>query len=122
MDFLIDECVLANTRRLLKELGFSAKPITELGKASASNGEVLNLAKQQEAILITNDLHFSNIWLYPLGSHTRIILIRQRASETTEDIERAHQVLIRLLKEVNLSELKGRLTIVDRNKYRIHKE
>lgn len=122
MDFLLDECVLGKTRKLLKELGFSTISLTELGKNSSADEIVLNLAKEQETILITNDLHFSNIVLYPAGSHLGIILLRFKASETSEEVNKVHQVLERLLKERSLSELKDELTIVDRNKYRIHKE
>ena len=121
MDFLIDECVFGKTKELLEKLGFSIISIVELGKAFCVNGEVIDLAKQQESILITNDLHFSDIALYPIGSHLGIIVLRLRTSEVNEEMEKVHIVLTRLLKEVKLSELKGTLIIVDRNKYRIHK-
>ena len=120
MKFLIDECLLGKTKSLIKKLGFFVISVVDLGKASAANGEVLSLAKNQEAVLVTSGLHFTNPPLYT-EAHSGIIVLRFRASDSPETIDQIHKVLTRLLKEVNPSEIKGNLVIVDRNKYRIHK-
>lgn len=119
--FLIDECVLGKTKKLLEKQGYVAISIQELDKASATNGEVVSLAKNQDAILITNDLDFANLILYPLGTHPGIIVLRLR-SETPESIDKLHEVLLHLLKEAKPADLKKSLTIVDPNKYRIRRD
>ena len=48
------------------QAGFSIITLKELGKSSASNSEVLYLAKTKEALLLTCDLDFSNILIYTL--------------------------------------------------------
>jgi len=120
MKFLIDECVLAKTHKLLEQEGFTAISLKDLDKLSATNGEVLNLAKNNNAILITNDLDFANFILYPPGSHPGIIVLRFR-SETPETIDSVHKILLRLLRDEKPSALEKSLVIIDHNKYRIVK-
>lgn len=121
INFLIDECVLGKTKDLLEKLGFSIITLQELKKLSASNGEVLSLAEKHKAVLVTNDLDFSNLILYPLGSHLGVVVLRFR-SEIPEDIDKAHEVLKQLFKEVKPEELQKALTIIDLNKYRIRRK
>ena len=118
MKLLIDECVLSKTARLLKEAGFSVVTIQELGKASATNGTVIQIAKENTAVIITNDLDFADVHLRP--SHKGIILLRPRI-ETPEAINEVNTVLLRVLKELPPMEIERSLIIVDRNKYRIKK-
>ena len=121
MKLLIDECVLGKTARLLKESGFSIVTIQELGKTSATNGTIINIAKKEKAVIITNDLDFGNLILYPLGSHGGVIVLRPRL-DTAEAINDVHTVLMRLFKEVKPAGIEKSLIIVGRNKYRIRKE
>jgi predicted nuclease of predicted toxin-antitoxin system len=120
MKLLIDECILGQTTRLLKNARFSVITLQELGQASATNGTVINIAKKEKAIIVTNDLDFANLMLYPLGSHPGIIVLRPK-TDAAEIIAAVHKVLMRLFKEVNPAELEKTLVIVDRNKYRIKK-
>src|SRR3989338_7628696 len=121
MRFLLDECVLGKTVKLLRNSGFAVITIQELGKASATNGTVIKTAIQEKAVIITNDLDFGNLILYPLGSHGGIIVLRPRL-DTGEAINDVHIVLMRLFKEVKHAEIEKSLIVVDRNKYRIRKE
>ena len=50
MKLLVDECVLGKTARLLKKEGFPTVTLQELGKMSATNGTLINLAKKEKAI------------------------------------------------------------------------
>lgn len=95
MKLLIDECVLGET--------------------------AINLAHKERAVIITNDLDFGNLILYPPGSHTGIIVLRPRL-DTREAIDDVHNVLMRLLKELKPAEIKKSLIIVDKNKYRLRRE
>lgn len=120
MKFLIDECVLGKTVRLLKEEGFPLVSLQELGKTSATNGTIINIADKEKAVIVTNDLDFGNLILYPLGSHGGIIVLRPRL-DTAEAIDDVNSVLISLLKELKPADIEKSLIIVDRNKYRIRK-
>ena len=121
MRLLIDECVLGKTARLLKRRGFAVITLRELGKTSVTNGTVISIAHKQKAIVITNDLDFGNLILYPLGSHGGIIVLRPRL-DTPQAINDVHAVLMRLFEEIAPSEIEKSLVIIDRNKYRIRKD
>lgn len=121
MKFLIDECVLGKTVKLLKKLEFPVITIQELGKTSATNGTVINIAKKENAVIITNDLHFGNLTLYPLGCHVGVIVLRPRL-DTTDAINAVHTILIQLLKELKPCEIENSLIVVDKDKYRLKRE
>jgi len=121
MKLLIDECVLSKTARLLRENGFSVVTVQELGKMSATNGMVISTAKKEKAIIITNDLDFSNLTLYPLRSHGGIIVLRPRL-DTPEAADEINTMLIKFLTATNPAQIEKALVIIDRHKYRIHKE
>ncbi len=120
MKLLIDECVLGKTAKLLKSKGYSVITVQELGKSSATNGTVISIAKEKRAVIISNDLDFGNLMLYPLGSHGGIIILRPRL-DTFDAIDDVHNVLLSALDELEPSEIEKSLIIVDRNKYRIRR-
>ena len=118
--FLIDECVLSKTTQFLRANGFRVKTIQELGKSSAVNGEVIELARSQGAILLTTDIGMANLDAYPLTSHHGLILLRSK-DESLEGIEDLHAALLKLLKTILPSEIHGSLCVVDGKKFRIRK-
>ena len=120
MKLLIDECVLGQTAKLLKKEGFQIITLHELGKTSSSNGAVINIANKEKTVIVTNDLDFSNLILYPLGSHPGIIVLRPRL-DAPQAINDVHRILIALLKKLKPSEIEKSLIIVDPNKYPIKK-
>lgn len=115
MKFLLDQCVMGKTKMLLKERGFSIITLKELGKSSVSNSEVVHIAKTHKAILLTHDIDFSDIRLYPPETHNGIIILK--TSPQTED--KVHSLLLKALEEVKPSVLSQSLIIIDRNKYRL---
>ncbi len=118
MKILLDNCIPGKTGKLLQEAGFSIITLKELGKSSASNSEVLYLARTNEALLLTCDLDFSNILIYPPGSHCGIIVLK--ISAATE--RPVYSVLLKALEELDPSLLSRSLVIVDKNKYRLRHE
>jgi len=118
--FLIDECVLSKTTQFLRTNGFRVKTVQELGLASAVNGEVINLARSQGAILLTTDIGMANLEVYPLTSHHGLILLRPN-DESPAGIEDMHTALLKLLKTFLLSDIRGSLCVVDGKKFRIRK-
>lgn len=120
MKLLIDECVLGKTAELLKRNGFSIITLQELGKTSVTNGAVIKISKKQKSVIVTNDLDFGNLIMYPLGSHPGIIVLRPRL-DTPQAIDDVHKILLRLLREVKPQDIEKSLIIIDRNKYRIRK-
>lgn len=117
MKFLLDHCVLGKTRRLLKEAGYSVTTLNELGKATSTDSEVINIAIGLNVILITCDLDFSDIRIYPSHSHLGIIVLKM--IPLTE--KSVHSILLKALAELKPSEITKSLIVVDHNKYRIRR-
>ena len=118
LKFLADECVGLPTINLLRNLGYSVVTVKELKLGGKDDFEILKCAIKQRRILVTEDVDFGNIILYPPELHHGIILLRFR--HRLEDT--IHTVLMNLLKELTPKDCKKTLIIVDSDKYRIRKE
>ena len=114
-EILLDHCALGKTHQLLTARGLSCVTLLALGKAAAKNGEVLALAKERGAVLVTADLVFGDLREYPLGTHHGIIVMKLEETDGTA----ANQVLTRLLDEAPLAKLAGCLVVIDPRKYRV---
>ncbi len=114
---LADHCVFGATVRLLRDAGYDIKILKDLISPDAADPEVLRLAVQHDWILLTNDMDFGNVIVYPPSKHTGIILLRIRAGTESE----THAVLLNLLREQNRATLRQCLAVVDRYKYRLRR-
>lgn len=118
LKFLADECVGLPTIDLLRNLGYSVLTVKELKLGGKDDFGILKCAIKQRRILVSEDLDFGNIILYPPKLHHGIILLRFR--HRLEDS--IHAVLSGLLNELTSKDFKKTLIIVDPGKYRIRKE
>ena len=116
--FVADECVGLPTIALLRKLGYSIVTAEEANLRGKSDFEILKWAIKEKRILITEDMDFGSILLYPPKLHHDIILLRFR-HRLEEEI---HAILSKLLKELKPADFKETLIIVDADKYRIRKE
>jgi predicted nuclease of predicted toxin-antitoxin system len=112
---LADHCVYATTIRLLRSRGHAVTQLRELIQPSTPDEQVLQLAVQRDLVLLTNDKGFGDITAYPPQEHQGVILLKITA-ETEPEV---HHVLLRLLQERTREELRHRLVVVDRRKYRV---
>ena len=116
--FLADECVGLSTITLLRELGYSLVTAEEANLSGKSDLEILKYAIKERLILLTEDIDFGNILLYPPKLHHGIALLRFRHRLE----EKIHAVLSNLLRELKPQDFKKSLIIVDAEKYRLRKE
>lgn len=116
--FLADECVGLPTISLLRKLGYSTVTIKEAGLSGKSDIEILKWAISQKRVLLSEDIDFANILLYPAKLHHGVIVLRFRHRLENE----IHGTLITLLKELKPSDFKKTLIIVDADKYRVRRE
>jgi len=117
MRFLVDHCVWGKTIKLLKKQGYEVITLKELNKQDAPDQEVIKIAKSKSAILITNDLDFGNIFLYPPSQFGGVIVLR--ISPEKEDA--GHRTLLDYLDRVTQEKISKTLVIVDHQKCRIHR-
>ena len=116
--FLSDECLGLPTITLLREAGYSVVKAREVNLGGRPDFDVLKRAIKERRILITEDIDFGNIVLYPPKLHHGIILLRFRHRLETD----IHSALLKMLNELKPKDFKKTLIIVDADKYRIRKE
>jgi len=115
---LADECLGLPTIGLLLAAGYPILKAKEAGLGGKPDFEILRYAIKSRRVLITEDIDFSNIILYPLRLHHGIILLRFRHKLE----EAVHNTLLTLLKELKPKDFQKTLIIVDSDKYRLRKE
>ncbi|MDP3640089.1 MAG: DUF5615 family PIN-like protein [Nanoarchaeota archaeon] len=118
MKFLVDENLPLSTIALLTELGFEAEDVCAVGLHGASDKRIAEYAKQQKAILITRDLEFGSLLLYPKGSHYGLIVLRMPCFFKIEQIK---WLLKSFLTAIRPAQLIHTLSIVEVGKYRQRK-
>lgn len=115
MNLFADECVYKVTVEALRNTGHNVIIVQEEGMMGYKNGEVLAWAVKNKRIFITNDLHFTNIIVYPPSTHHGIIVLKMRPGI----IKEAHEVLFRFLSTTSQQNIDQKLIIIDRNKFRV---
>lgn len=115
--FIADECVSDKTMRFLRSLGYKVESVWDLDLGSAPNGKLIQRAIRDKKVFITEDHDFCNILLYPPHLHHGIIVLKTSLSVE----ERVRFVLKTLLSEIDPSDFKKTLIIVDKNGYRLRK-
>ena len=115
--FLADMNLSPLTVEALREEGYEIIRVSELLPVYAPDVEILELARQQGRVVITQDLDFSA--LLALGGYDRPSLITLRLTNTTPSVvtERLRQILPRI--ESFLSE--GHAVTVDDTSIRVRK-
>jgi predicted nuclease of predicted toxin-antitoxin system len=117
MNLLVDHCVPAKFVRLLRDWGHTASPSTDHIAPDASDTDVVALAQTLDAILITADLDFANIFDYPPGDYQGILVLRYDPAE-----ESALELTLRqVLTDLDRDALRGVLVIVEAQRYRIRR-
>lgn len=92
LKFLIDESVDFPVASFLRESGFDVKTVVETAP-SLKDRDVLNLANQENRILITNDKDFGQLIFKERLPHKGIILFRLEDESLEAKMGRLKEVL-----------------------------
>lgn len=111
MKFLIDENIRKEITEFLTNTGHDLKVVA----TGLKNGEIILLAKKEKRILLTHDVHFSNILLYNPKDFFGIIRIRIHPPDANKIIT-ALDALIKKIENINIQ---GKLIILEENDFRI---
>jgi len=65
-----------STARVLRDAGYDAVDVRDIGLAGHPDDEVFAVAQSMRAVLITADREFASLLKFPLGSHSGVILTR----------------------------------------------
>ncbi len=113
LKLLADECVDFRIIQNLREEGFDVISVLQ-DYRGIKDKEILNLAKQLNAIIITEDSDFGE-WIFSHKEKTTGVIFLRYSPQRVNDISSA---LIRILKKY-ASELYSKFTVVTVNKVRI---
>lgn len=116
MKLFLDENIPRLAVNELKTLGFEVEHASEVGLKGANDRLIAEYAKKQMAILITKDLEFGSLIVYPKGTHYGLIVLRLPNYFTAENVVR---VLKDFIKNVELHDLIGKMIVLELHKYRI---
>lgn len=116
MKLFLDENLSLALVSELQELGFEVGHVTTAGLKGATDKEIAAYAKKQKSILITKDIEFGSIILYPTGAHYGLIILRLPSYFTTPLLLKHLKVF---LKNVRQEDFVGKMFIVEIAKYRV---
>jgi predicted nuclease of predicted toxin-antitoxin system len=114
--FKVDENLPSDAARALRQAGFSADTVQDEGLSGADDTEAAGVARQEQRVLLTLDLDFSNIRAYPPESYAGIIVLRPKSQNKPVVLA----LLARLIGALRKEKPAGELWIVepDRIRYR----
>jgi predicted nuclease of predicted toxin-antitoxin system len=116
MGFLLDQDVYASTSHVLRELGHDVACAAEIGLSWASDQDLLEIAQQQERILVTRDRDFGSlVFLNEIGAG--VIYLRMLPAAQVA----VHRVLRRVLDTYSEAELKKGFVVVEADRYRFRR-
>lgn len=114
MKFLIDMPVSPSLAEWLSAQGHKATHVSQIGMASASDVEILKLAREESSIIITADLDFPR--LIALGGDNSPALILFRGGNYKE--EGMKRLLERVLQVISSQDIEKSIVVVDRTRIR----
>ena len=114
--FKLDENLPRDAQELLSELGHDVQTALEERLGGSADPEVLDASLDEKRVLVTLDLDFSDIRLYPPASHSGIWVLRPR----TQSIDNTLALLRRALGILKTEQTERRLWIVEPGQVRIH--
>jgi predicted nuclease of predicted toxin-antitoxin system len=117
MKFFLDANLPSSSKELFQGYG-KVSHARDVGLAGATDKEIIEYASKNKTILVTKDLDFANILLYPINSHFGVIVLRLPFYFIADQI---NNILEEFLSSVNLNELENAVTIVELGRYRIRR-
>ena len=113
MQFKIDENLHCDAAELLRQHGHDAITVFEQGLRGESDSNIADVCRREARSLITLDLDFSDIRVYPPSDYEGIVVLRLNDQSRPSML----QVLRRIVRLFDTEPLAKRLWIVD--EYRV---
>jgi predicted nuclease of predicted toxin-antitoxin system len=119
MRFLVDEDLPRSTKILLQQQGYEAVDVRDIGLRGASDAIIIAYAQTHGLCLLSSDLGFADIRNYPPAKYSGIVILRLPAKATSSTILTLLEKI--LLQTEIISQLSGKLAIVESDRVRIRK-
>ena len=115
MQFKIDENLHSDAADLLSQHGHDVLTVFDRGLRGHAGGDIANVCQQESRAIVTLDLDFSDVRVYPPGNYEGIIVLRLNNQSRASVL----QVLGRIVPLLDTETLSGRLWIVSEHQVRI---
>ena len=113
--FKVDENLPRQVSDLLKAQGHDAITVRDQGLVGSPDADLSRVCRTEGRAMVTLDLDFSNIRVYPPEEHPGIIVLRLER----QDKERVLSVVNGMLPLLSVEPLKEKLWIVEPDRVRI---
>ena len=115
MRFKLDENLPLQLKRLLTESGHDAVTVLEQEMGGATDSEVASACRREERVLLTQDVDFADIRMYPPGHYPGIVVFRLPSQSRNDLLETGKMLLESLVR----SSPNHELWIVEESRIRI---
>ena len=116
---MIDEDMPRSTAGCLRDSGSEVLDIRDHGLRGADDERIFKFAQDNQAVLISGDMGFSNILHFPIGSHYGIVIAHFPNEISTHEMNRQ---LVKRIKEITEEDIKGNLIVIEPRRIRIRKK
>jgi predicted nuclease of predicted toxin-antitoxin system len=117
MRFKVDESLHVEVADLLRGQGHDALTVFDQGLRGRGDHEIADMCRSENRVLLSLDLDFSNILMYPPENYPGLIVLRLRKKSRAA----VRRVATRVINHLNKETLAGRLWVVDEHRIRIHR-
>ena len=115
MKFKCDENLPQNASDILKEAGYDTTNIWEEELTGCEDKVLIEKCKFEDRILISLDLDFADIRVYPPRNYPGIVILRLKKYDIRQVIEKIRQIILLFSQETP----EHKLWIVEKKKIRI---
>lgn len=116
MRFKVDESLHLEIADLLRGRGHNALTVFDQGLRGRSDRDIADLSQYEDRILISLDLDFSNILMFPPEKYSGLIVLRLRRKSRSA----VRQVITRIIDRLGEEPIEGRLWVVDEHRIRVY--
>jgi predicted nuclease of predicted toxin-antitoxin system len=115
MQFKIDENLHSDAADRLRRKGHDAMTVRQQGLRGAADSDIADVCRRENRVIVTLDLDFSDVRVYPPQDYHGIIVLRLADQSRTAVVG----VLDRILPMLETDSPVGKLWIVDEHQVRI---
>ena len=103
---------------MITKLGFEVEHCKNSKLVGSSDKLIAEYCKKQKLILVTRDLEFGSLVIYPKDCHYGLLILRLPNSFTAKKI---NETLVEFLKNIKIEDLINSITVLEVGRYRIRK-
>lgn len=116
---VIDEDMPRSTAKLLIAKGFEALDVRDYGLRGQNDEKIFEFAQKNNAVLLTGDLGFGNLFHFPIGTHSGIFIAHFPNEISSSELN--NQILNAFL-SLKENDFSGNLIILEPGKLRIRRK